>query len=71
MSLVDRFFVKGETSYTEVNKTQVDKPTSYKEKENVLENEEEDIATGRKEKGKIIKKDYFCLGKGFYREKSG
>ena len=68
MSLVDTFFVKGETSYTEVNKTQVDKPTSYKEKENVLENEEEDIATGRKEKGKITdtKKRLFCPGKGYY-----
>ena len=31
----------------------MDKPTSYQEKENVLENEEGEIASRQKEKGKI------------------
>ena len=39
---------KGETGNTEM-----DKPTSYQEKENVLENEEGEIASRQKEKGKI------------------
>ena len=32
---------------------EMDKPPTYKEKEDVLENEEEQIATRRKEKGRI------------------
>ena len=39
---------KGETGNTEM-----DKPTSYKEKEDLLENEEGEIGSKRKEKGKI------------------
>ena len=39
---------KGETGYAER-----DKPTSYKEKEDLLENEEGESGSKRKEKGKI------------------